>query len=197
MEDWKMKKRNFDRTNVYREVEKLPAGGYVIKILNAKEEEYDWGSRLAIAFDIEEGEYKGFYNRNFQNQTTEDKKWKGVFRLNIPKEDGSEQDEWTQKKFNTTIVAIEDSNNGYFWNWDEATLKGKVVGALFNNKEFEFNGKHGFFTNCHSFVNAETIRSGNFKIPNDTLLRGSSNAPKTDASGFMSIPDGIDEELPF
>lgn len=195
-----MKKRNsFNRENVYKEMEKLPAGGYVIKIINAKEEEFDWGSRLAIAFDIEEGEYKGFYAKNFQQQTGEDKKWKGVFRLNIPKEDGSEQDAWTQKKFNTTIVNIEESNPGYFFDWDESKLKGKIVGALFNNKEYEYNGRSGFFTNCHSFVTAETIRSGKFNIPKDTLLQNRSGnaAVPTDADGFMNIPDGVDEEIPF
>lgn len=194
-----MKKRNsFNRENVYKEVEKLPVGGYVIKIVNAKEEEFSWGSRLAIAFDIEEGEHKGFFNRNFQQQASEDKKWKGVFRLNVPKEDGSEKDEWTQKKFNTSIVNIEESNNGYFWDWDETKLKGKIVGALFNNKEYGINGKHGFFTNCHSLVPVETIRSGNFRIPDDTLLPGSNNTTtNTDKDGFSSIPDGVDEEIPF
>lgn len=193
-----MKKRNsFNRENVYRETEKLPVGGYVIKIINAKEETFDWGSRLAIAFDIEEGEYKGFYNKNFQEQTGEDKKWKGVFRLNIPKEDGSEQDAWTQKKFNTTIVNIEESNNGYFWDWDESKLKGKLVGAIFNNKEYEMNGRRGFYTACHSFLPVETIRSGKFKIPNDTLLRGTTATPKTDSEGFMNIPEGANEEIPF
>lgn len=195
-----MKKRNsFNRENVYRETEKLPVGGYIIKILNVKEEEFTWGSRLAIAFDIEEGEYKGFYNKNFQNQQGEDKKWKGVFRLNIPKEDGSEMDEWTQKKFNTTIVNIEESNPGYFFDWDETKLKGKIVGALFNNKEYEFNGNTGFFTNCHSFVTAETIRSGKFTIPKDTLLqnRSTTSAPVTGENGFMDIPKGAEEEIPF
>lgn len=193
-----MKKRNFDRTNVYKLGEKLPAGGYVIKILSAKEEEYDWGSRLAIAFDIEEGEYKGFYDRNFKSQLGEDKKWKGVFRLNIPKDDGSEKDAWTQKRFNTTIVNIEESNPGYFFDWDETKLKGKIVGALFNNKEYSFNGKNGFFTNCHSFLPAEIIRSGKFTVPADTFLATRpANAAPVDANGFMSIPDGVDEELPF
>lgn len=32
-----MKKRNsFNRENVYKETEKLPVGGYVVKIINAK-----------------------------------------------------------------------------------------------------------------------------------------------------------------
>ena len=110
-----MKKVNsFNRENVIKESERLPKGGYVIKIINAKEEVFSWGSRLAIAFDIAEGEYAGFYNKNFQNQTGEDKKWKGVFRLNIPKEDGSDGDEWTQKKFNTSILNIQDSNTRNF-----------------------------------------------------------------------------------
>lgn len=193
-----MKKVNsFNRENVIKESERLPIGGYVIKIINAKEEVFSWGSRLAIAFDIAEGEYAGFYNKNFQNQTSEDKKWKGVFRLNVPKEDGSDGDEWTQKKFNTSIVNIEESNNGYFFDWDESKLKGKLVGALFNNKEYEINGGHGFFTNCHSLVTVETIRSGKFKIPKDTLLKSSNNAPKTDSNGFMDIPNGANEEIPF
>lgn len=195
-----MKKRNsFNRKNVYRETEKLPKGGYIIKIINAKEEEFSWGSRLAIAFDIEEGEYKGFYKKNFDNQQGEDKKWKGVFRLNIPKEDGSEEDEWTQKKFNTSIVNIEDSNPGYFFDWDETKLKGKIVGALFNNKEYEINGRHGFFTNCHSLVTVETIRSGKFTIPKDTLLqnRSAGSVPVEGNNGFMDIPNGVKEEIPF
>lgn len=195
-----MKKRNsFNRENVYKETEKLPVGGYVVKIINAKEEEFSWGSRLAIAFDIEEGEHKGFYKRNFDNQQGEDKKWKGVFRLNIPKEDGSEEDEWTQKKFNTSIVNIEDSNPGYFFDWDETKLKGKIVGALFNNKEYEINGRTGFFTNCHSLVTAETIRSGKFTIPKDTLLqnRPAGSAPVEGNNGFMDIPKGVEEEIPF
>ena len=31
------------------------------------------------------------------------KKWKGSFRLNSPKDDGSEQDAWTKSKFKTVI----------------------------------------------------------------------------------------------
>lgn len=196
-----MKKRGcFNRNNVIKEQEKLPVGGYVAKIINVKEENFEWGDRLAIAFDIVEGEYAGFFDKHYKAQTSEDKKWKGTIRFNIPKEDGSEKDEWTQKRFNTNIVAIEDSNPGYFFDWDEAKLKGKMVGVIFNNKEYEFNGNHGFFTNPHSFTTVENIRSGNFRIPKDTLLpnsTASSSAVPADANGFMSIPDGVDEEIPF
>lgn len=195
-----MKQYNgFDRNDVYRNTERLPAGGYVIKILEAKEVENDYGRKLVISFDIAEGEYKDFFASNYRAQVGEDKKWKGTYRVNVPKDDGSEQDGWAKRRFNTLIVDIEESNPGYHWDWDESKLKGKTIGALFNNKEYEFNGRHGFFTNCHSLIPAERIRSGKFEIPADTLLNSNNDVPlpKMDANGFMDIPAGIDEELPF
>ena len=45
--------------------ETLPKGGYVAKIVNAKEMVYDWGRQLVIGFDILEGEYKGFFQKDF------------------------------------------------------------------------------------------------------------------------------------
>ena len=100
------------------------------------------------------------------------------------------------------MLNFEDSNPGYRWNWEEWTLKGKLIGALFNNKEYEFDGRHGFFTNCHSLVTVEKICSGKFTIPEDTLLKekrdnGYPAGSTPGIDGFMNIPDGIDEELPF
>ncbi|MCC8101184.1 MAG: hypothetical protein LIP11_02640, partial [Clostridiales bacterium] len=88
------------------------------------------------------------------------------------------------------------------WDWDENKLKGKLIGALFNNKEYDFNGRHGFFTNCHSLVAVERIRSGKFTIPDDTLLNQNSGSgtaadPQGD-TGFMDIPTDLDgEEFPW
>ena len=36
----------------FSELPKLQPGGYVVKILNVKVEPTDWGSRLAIQFEI-------------------------------------------------------------------------------------------------------------------------------------------------
>lgn len=195
-----MKQLNgYANAQAYSEQERLPIGGYILKILDVKYQTNDWGDIIQLSFDIAEGDQKDFYASNYKAQNGEDKKWKGVYRLRVPKDDGSEQDEWTMRKFKTVITAFEESNNGYHWNWDEQTLKGKTIGALFNNKEYEYNGRHGFFTNCHSLVVAEKIRSGKFTIPEDTLLKSGSSTTQTkpDADGFMNIPDGIDEELPF
>ena len=198
-----MEKLNgYDKAQAYSEQEKLPVGGYILKILDVKYQKNDWGKVIILSFDIEEGEYKGFFAAYYKAQTQEDKKWKGTYRLRVPKDDGSEQDNWKMRRFKTVMLNFEDSNPGYRWNWEEWTLKGKFIGALFNNKEYEFDGRHGFFTNCHSLVTVEKIRSGKFTIPEDTLLKekrdnGYPTGSTPGIDGFMNIPDGIDEELPF
>ena len=194
-----MKKLNgYEEAKAYSDQGRLPVGGYILKIMDVKYQENDWGDVILLSFDIEDGEHKGFFAANYKNQEQEDKKWKGTYRLRVPKDDGSEEDNWAMRRFKTVIANFEESNPGFHWSWDEQMLKGKVIGALFNNKEYEFNGRHGFYTNCHSIVAAEKIRSGNFKIPNDTFLKKDGAAmQKTDGDGFMNIPDGIDEELPF
>lgn len=187
----------YKKAQAYTQQERLPIGGYVIEIKNVEYKENDWGDTVVLSFDIAEGEHKGFYMQNYKSQTAEDKKWKGTYRLPVPKDDGTEQDEWKMRRFKTVIEAFEDSNKGYHWNWDENTLKGKIVGALFNNKEYEFNGRHGFFTNCHSLINVEKIRKGDFKIPEDTLLNGTATQSATSNTGWMNVGDAEAEELPF
>jgi hypothetical protein len=194
----------YAQAQAYSETDRLPIGGYVLKILDVKYQTNDWGDIILLSFDVVEGDQKDFFSNNYKAQTSEDKKWKGNYRLRVPKDDGSDQDEWTMRRFKTVIKNFEESNSGYHWNWDEQTLKGKQIGALFNNKEYEFEGRRGFFTNCHSLVSAEKVRSGKFEVPGDTLLKkgnGQAQAgPFTNpiGDGFMNIPDGVEDEgLPF
>jgi hypothetical protein len=186
-----MKKFNgYENAQVIASKERLPIGGYVLKILNAEEKQYDWGSILLLSFDIADGDYEGFYKDDYKNQQQEDKKWKGQIRLNLPKDDGSEKDQWTMRSFKTNITAIEDSNKDFHWDWDEKQLKNRFVGGLFRNKEYEYNDKTGFFTECCKLVTVDSIKNGKFKIPEDKLLK------KSTVSGFTpSIGD--DKDLPF
>lgn len=194
-----MKRLNgYEQAQAYTNPDRLPVGGYVLKILNVDYQCNDWGDVIVLSFDIAEGGFKDFFANNYKSQTGEDKKWKGTYRLMVPADDGSEKDEWKMRRFKTVLTNIEESNSGYHWNWDEQTLKGKIIGALFNNKEYEYNGRHGFFTNCHSLTSVERIRSGKFEVPADTLLR--KDGPQYQSAsgdGFMNIPDGLDSELPF
>ena len=172
----------------------LPAGGYVAIILDAEEKEYSWGSVLVISFDILEGEFKDFFKQNYKANTREDKKWKGVYRLTVPQESNQWYD--SQKRtFGNAIACIEESNNGYHWNWDEKTLKGKTVGVLFRNFEYDVEGNTGWSTECCSLASVEDIREGNFKMPKDKPLKKKATAmPVAPAINFEEIDD---EDLPF
>lgn len=189
------KPRTYDETQVYEAQEKLPIGGYVLKILKTKIESYSWGQVLVLMIDVAEGEHTGFYKKNYDAQQ-QDKKWKGSYRINLPKDDGTEQDSWNVKKLKSAMTAIEKSNDGYTWNWDETTLAGKIVGGLFGNKEYEFKGKKGFFTDCRALCSVESIRSGNFTIPADKLLNGgTASGNEFDSSGgFTALTD---DDIPF
>lgn len=174
--------------------EQLPAGGYVAKIMAAEEVHYDWGDVLLISFDIAEGQYQGFFASDYKSQDKEDKKWRGTYRARIPADDGSEKDEWTKRSFGNTIWAVEDSNNGYHWDWNESSLKGKTVGVLYRNKEWEMNGNTGWTTECCAFASASDVRDGKFKMPKDKPLKKSDS---TAASAFSTFSASDDEELPF
>lgn len=176
--------------------EQLPAGGYVVKIMDVKPVHYDWGDILLLSFDVEEGEKKGFFREDYRGQTQEDKKWRGTYRLRIPADDGSERDGWTKNTFNSVMFAFEDSNNLRF-DWDENKLKGLLVGALFRNEEWEMNGRTGWSTKCCSLIPTEDIRSGKFKTPKDKPLQDKPAVTAFAPTGrdFEALDD--DDDLPF
>ena len=115
--------------------EPLPAGGYVAKIMGAKEETYTWGSVLVISF-------------------------------------------------------------GYHWDWNEAILKGKSVGVLFRNKEWEMNGNTGWTTECCALDSVKNIRNNAFKMPKDKPLKQKAAAGTVNPmEAVESFAD--DGDLPF
>lgn len=188
--------KSYETAHVIADVEKLPAGGYIIGILDAEEINYSWGSTLEIKFDISEGDFKNYFTNQYKNSQLENKKYKGVYRMNIPKDDGSDLDEYTARRFKTNIVSVEESNPNFHWSWDEKQLVGKKVGAIFFEKEYEFEGQQGFFTTLHSFRSIEIVKSGKFKIPKRKLLNKPS--PQAISDGFALIGEVIDDDdLPF
>lgn len=186
----------YEKARVITDTERIPVGGYVVKILNAEEVTFSNGGRgLKLSFDVVDGDYKDFFKKNYEQQRQEDRKWKGNITLYVPKEDGSEMDAWTANKFKTNMSAIEESNSGYHWDWNEQGLKGKVVGAIFRNREYEYNGSTGFFSECCQLKTVEAIREGKYKIPKDKLLnKAKTNAPDGNIEGFIPTDD---EDLPF
>ena len=172
--------------------EPLPKGAYVIKVLRAEEcrNKKDDGSYIKVAFDIAEGEYTDFYKKQFDAVTDEDKHWPydGIYNLVAPDDDSPQ---WQIDNFGTFVAALEDSNDGYHWDWDETKWKGLVLGALFRNEQNESNGKVYDHIRPFWFRQAQNVRDNKYgRLPKDKLIE---QTPE-----FISVDSTpASDEIPF
>lgn len=194
------KPQGYDEAPAYTgEFIQLPAGLYVCEIIGVREEENGGHSRLAMQFDIAEGEHKGFYQKQFKmaKQADQNAKYKGIHRQNM---DGQ-----GVPFFKGLMTSIEKSNPGFSFPWgqqgNEKALAGKKFGAVMGREEFlTSEGDKRMATKIFQIRSVEGLKDA--KVPEDKLL-GESAAPSpvpsptADPDGFMNIPDGVDEELPF
>lgn len=176
----------------------LPVGGYVLVIKDVRYEENSESSdRLVIAFDITEGEHKGFFQQKFDSDLNQDKKWKGTYSLYVPNDNGTPQDEWTARRFKTFVEAVEKSNDGYTWDWDENKWKGKLVGGVFGEIHTLIDGSEATYTALRSVYSVKDVQEGKYKIPKPSYRNGASADSKTANEGFMNVESDEEEGLPF
>lgn len=165
----------YDKIQESGSFKKLPVGGYVVKILNATDvpdKEY-----LRLSFDIAEGPNKGFFAEEYKNDTREDKKWPnaGTFVRSY-----KEKALPMMKGFTT---AVEKSNKNYTWNFDESTLKGKLVGLVIGEEEFvNSSGKMRTRTYVNAVRSVDIIREGKFEVPELRKLSADKVAASTPAA---------------
>lgn len=197
----------FSYTKVNREnaikgfsFELLPKGAYVCKILKVAEVENKSGKgkHVEIGFDIAEGEYKDFYMKQFEANTSEDKKWPTDARYNLGVPDDSSP-EWLVQNWDTFWTNVEDSNNGYVFDGDGDKLKNKLFGGLFHNEQSEYNGNIYDHTRLKWTRAAQDVRDGKYgKLPNDKLITAATKSSgKKQDDTFMNVPEGTAEEIPF
>ena len=174
----------------------LPAGCYVASIISAKVEGVKPDPQLKIAVDVIEGPFAGFYNRQYEQASSQlnrqyEVKYKGVLTLQIPNPANTKRThpEWDTKAFNNAMWCIEQSNSGYHWDWNEKGLSNKVVGI--NVREGVFNGST--YTKIGRFEVANDVREGIAK-PMKPLEE------RTSAGAVSTLADATpveDVELPF
>lgn len=186
---------SYDKSKRRKSFKTLPKGAYVITIKDAREDKNKsgTGTHLTIAFDIAEGEYKDFYSKQFQDNSNEDKKWPhdAIYRLNVPQDSSPT---WAWSNWNSFFGDLEDSNNGFVFTGDLKTLKGKQIGGKFHIEQSEYNGTVYNHTRLRWTCIADDVRSGNYgNLPNDKLVTASNQT----SDGFLQIPEGEEEELPF
>ena len=179
---------NWNDVREFSERRELELGAYVCKIKQASVQGNEKGSQLCVVFDITEGDFIGFYAADYATNLREDRKWKGVLRLFLPRNDGSDKDEWTKSTLKGFCTAVEKSNPGYQWNWDENSLKGKNIGILFRNEQWAYNGKTGWAVRPFRALSVDTVRNGDYKVPDDKPLSPETNINTTYARGGFYAP---------
>lgn len=187
---------DYDNTEVLSENggrPKLPKGGYVLKVMAIEEgTSMNNNPYLLLSLDVAEGEYMGFFAEDYAAQTG-DKKWHFVHRLMIPTDKSKP---YTRQLFKTFNHYMEESNPGWHFDWtaDEKQYRGKLIGALINEREYETqDGKRRMTINIARFVTANTIRSGAYTVPNDQMMK----TPPKETADFYTVDPVDDDDLPF
>ena len=178
----------------------LPAGTYVAAIKNVKIDGNEPDQQLVLRLDIIEGEWAGYYTKRYENDSHSagfnqnyQASYKGDLRIQIPNPaNGKRQHpEWDIRTFNNAIWCIEQSNNGYKWDWNETGLKGKTVGI--NVREGTYNGNP--YTQIGRLEVADNVRKRIVQTMKAKAPTGSSQVVTTDPqTGFVGVET---DELPF
>lgn len=186
---------NWSAVKATGDFENITPGGKIIQIKKAveKKNKSGNGSHIEILIDVHEGEEKGFYERDYKAQNREDKFWRGIIRQNIPDESSPKYD-MQCGFFKRFTNAVEESNPGYHWDWNEAGLTGKLCGCVFGEVEKE-SKKGTVYTVAEpsEIVSVDAIKTGNFKTPAVKALKKGSAAP----TSFSEYAPGGDDDLPF
>ena len=184
---------------------RLVPGGQVCKIVGARTETVNTQNgpkqKFVLAYDIAEGEFAGYFDEQFKRAKEQDAskaKWRGTYDCFILTNEGK-----TNPFFKGLIACIDKSNepfqcvvNGQL---NEANLKGKLIGMLFRKEEYMgSDGKKKETVKACAARSVQTIREGNFEIPEPKLLQGSGGGRGAAAAavpaGFTQVDD---DELPF
>ena len=174
----------------------LPKGLYVAKINNVKIDGDEPDQRLVLRVDITEGEHTGYYVKRFNSDKERggqyEAKYKGDFSIQIPNQNNPRRQhyDWDNRAFGNAIWAIEQSNPGYHWDWNEQGLKGKAVGI--NVRGGTYNGKP--YTSIGRLESVQAIRDGSAKVMADAKPRGDAQTAGNMDGGAIV---GTDDELPF
>jgi hypothetical protein len=184
--------KKIDMTNVEEAkdgFEKLPAGAYICKITAVKdisEKEY-----LNVSYDIAQGDYAGYYSKSREDHP--DWEWLGAYVKSYKPA--------ALPMFKRFCSAVTKSNNGYTFdggsiNSDETSLVGKKLGLLIGYEEYY--GNDGDLKE-RAYVKSEfpIDKIGEQKVPQLKKLKEDEKKPAAADDGFLNIPDGAGDDLPF
>ena len=203
------KNKDYDETTAFgvSEYKRLPADGYICRIIMAEEMTSSTGKPMVhIVYDIVEGDYKGYFMNLFQirkkNNTdpTREIKWPFEGQAWVMVNDYEDANK-TSRKFKGFCTAVEDSGTE-IWNLngelDLDRLKDAEVGIVFQSVECEYEGNTSWQTLPWGFRSIEAIATGDFFIPDEKPLDETSGTAFSESdSRSVDTFKAAEDDIPF
>ena len=187
------KPNNYDTTQAAGEFEPIKLGGHKMVIKQVSERQSQGGlNMIVILFDFADGdEQAGYFMKQFENDIRPDKKYPnaGTNYMII-----DENVDYGVRNLKTFITCVEKSNPGFEVKWGDnfgQQFKSKLIGGEINrHKLARFRSIEGI--NDANIPKERTTKAYDDHLKEETIM-GASPA----GTDFMSIPDSVQEELPF
>lgn len=198
------KPRNYDDTKAQGEFIPVELGGHHLVIKEVCEMTSKGGKpMIKVSFDFAKNDKQaGYFEQMFKDDIRPDKKWPNQATKYIVTEDDKGD---CSKAFKTFTTCVEHSNKGFITEWGdrfESQFKDKLIGGVFGPAMDYYDGREiekrilRWFISIDKALDAAVPEMYETQAYKDHIAE-ERRASSPSGDGFMDIPDGIDEELPF
>lgn len=199
------KPNGYDEAQTSGDFTPVELGGHYAVIKQVAERQSSTSKdMIVVLFDFCVPDKQATYFENaFKNDSRDDKKWPFNGSKYIMVKDYNDPSR-TSRAFKTFCTCYEKSNNctvnwgGSSW---AAQFKNKKIGVVFGAEENEYEGRISMRHVPKWFCSYDSVEKQN--IPKPKYINGVGPAtpqPQDQGQqidGFLNIPDGMDDEIPF
>lgn len=198
------KPRNYEETQAQGEFTPVELGGHQMVIKQVTETKSKTGKdMIVVLFDFDQSDKQPeYFMKQFRDDIRPEKKWpnQATQYILVYDEDGK-----CSRSFKTFTTCVKHSNPGFEESWGDnwgAQFKNKKIGGVFGPQMDYCNGREMEKRVLRWFVSYD--KAADAQIPNlsetqayKNRVSGYPQGSVPAGDGFMNIPDGVDEELPF
>lgn len=172
----------------------LPIGAYecIIKDARIHKNEETGKETFKVSVDIATGDYKDYFQNRYDKNTNEKKKWDN----NAVRYLAFQGDNVAY--FKGFITSVENSNNGYKWDWDETKLKDKKICGVFQYEEYKKqDGSKGIKVRLNKFRSLDKMKdikvNNTIKLLDGTYVEYSEyNGEESNSNPFEGMEDVVE-----
>ena len=199
-----LKPNDYDNTQAQGEYIPVELGGHKLVIKRVTETVSKTGKpMIRVEFDFAlDDKQPRYFTEQFKNDIRPDRKWPNQATKYILTEDDSGN---CNRSFKAFIACVEHSNTGFTTQWGDnfgMQFQNKKIGGVFGEQIDYYNGREITKRVMRWFVSLDKVATATIPEKNETQayknhMNGYAAGATPAGDGFMNIPDGIDEELPF